>query len=386
MPESVKVLLIEDNRMEATQTLHWLGAAPGVPFEAECLGTLQDGVNRLAHGGIDIVLLDLNLPDSRGLDTFTALQEQAPQVPIVVLTGEYDESIGPSAVENGAQDYLVKQQANAATLNRVLRHAIARSRVKQARPAKAKQVIAFIGAKGGVGTTTTALNIALALAMQGKPVILVELRPTFGTLSSHLQGKPKANLRNLLDLNPNQIGVKELDATLCQGQAGLRILFGPQEVNESKEIDPLAAQAIVKGLSQMVDTLVLDLPCQPSPATEAAVRLSSFIAVVVEREPTAVAAGKTMVAQLQQWGEGGGIIGAMVVNRTIYPVPVEFGEIQAGMGCPVVGVVPWAATACLRAIREGAPLVVGQRENEAAFAFSDMAAKLAANKLVALHL
>jgi MinD-like ATPase involved in chromosome partitioning or flagellar assembly len=237
-----------------------------------------------------------------------------------------------------------------------------------------------------VGTTTTALNIALSLAMQGKAVVLAEMRSSFGTLSCHVRGTPKANLRNLLDLSADQIGIKELDGVLCQEQAGLRILYGPQHANEWKEIEFKQAQAIIKGLTQMVDTVVLDLPCHPSPATEAAIRLCSFIGVIVEREPGAVAAGKAMVAQLQQWGEGGGIIGAIVVNRTVYPVPMDFGEIQSGMGCPILGVVPWAATACLRAIREGAPLVIGQRENDAAFALSDIAQKIAANKLVAINL
>jgi hypothetical protein len=135
----------------------------------------------------------------------------------------------------------------------------------------------------------------------------------------------------------------------------------------------------------MADIVVLDLPYAPSPATEVAVRQCEFVSVIVEREPAAVAAGKNVVAQLQAWGEGGGIIGALVVNRNVYPVPMDFVEIRAGIGCPIVGVVPWAATACLRAIRERAPLVIGQRDNDAAFALSDIASKLAANKLVAIN-
>ena len=390
MPQTTKVLLIEDNRIEAAQTMHWLGAAPDAAFETECVDRLQAGLERLAQGGIDIVLLDLNLPDSRGLDTFVKLREQLPQVPVVVLTGEYDESVGPLAVEKGAQDYLVKQQADAGTLNRVLRHAIARHRVflagLKAHPAKQKRVIGFIGVKGGVGTTTTALNIALSLAIQGAPVILAELRPSFGTLSSHFHRNPKSSLKDLLVLSADRIGARELDAALCQDQAGLRVLFGPQLAGDAQEIAPQQADAIVRGLSQMAEILVLDLPTQPSAATEAAVRLCDFIAVVLEREPASVAAGKAMVSQLQAWGVGGGVLGAVIVNRTVYPVPIEIGEIQAGIGCPIIGMVPWAATACLRAIREGAPLVIAQRDNDAAMSLAEIAGKIAKYQLAALNL
>ncbi|HUY87934.1 MAG TPA: response regulator [Pirellulales bacterium] len=391
MSQTVKVLLIEDNRMEATQTVHWLNAAHDAPFEVECVDCLQAGLDRLAQGGIDIVLSDLNLPDSRGLETFAKLHGQAPEIPVVVLTGEYDESLGPLAVENGAEDYLVKQEANAGMLNRVMRHALARRRAllegrKQAPPAKIKRVIGLIGAKGGVGTTTTALNIALSLAVRGKPVILAELRPSFGVLSCHLHANPKGTLRGLLDLPAEQIGARQLDSVLCQDQAGLRVLFGPQHAEDSKEIAPQQAEAIVKGLSQLAEIVLLDLPSQPSCATEAAVRLCDFVAVVIEREPAAVAAGKEMVAQLQCWGVGSGLMGAVIVNRTVFPISMELAEIQTGMGCPIVGLIPWAATACLRALREGAPLVVGQRDNDASFSYAEIADKIAANKLVPLTL
>jgi len=160
MPDAIQVLLIEDNRIEARQTQHWL-TADGAGFAVECVDQLKLGLERLASDGIDIVLLDLNLPDSRGEATFDTLHAKFPEIPIVVLTGEYDESIGPSTVAKGAQDYLVKKTAGKDSLVRVLRYALARhqaqqARIEQLRGGKTGSVIGFLGAKGGVGTTTTA--------------------------------------------------------------------------------------------------------------------------------------------------------------------------------------------------------------------------------------
>ncbi len=128
MQELIKVLLIEDNRVEARQTQQWLGEANDGFFEVTWVEQLKQGLERIAAGGIDIVLLDLNLPDSQGLETFVKLHDQEPDIPIVVLTGEYDEAIGTSAIEKGAQDYLIKTQANSASLAHVLHYALGRHR------------------------------------------------------------------------------------------------------------------------------------------------------------------------------------------------------------------------------------------------------------------
>jgi MinD-like ATPase involved in chromosome partitioning or flagellar assembly/CheY-like chemotaxis protein len=382
MPTAIHVLLIEDNRLEARQTLHWLGVANDGEFEIEAVDRFQLGSDSLARGGIDMVLLDLNLPDSRGMETFFRLHEQFPLVPIVVLTGEYDDGIGPSAVEQGAQDFLVKQQADAPTLKRVIRHAVARQRAivergDQPQRGKSDRVIGFIGAKGGSGTTTTALNVALALAQRGKSVILVELRPSFGTLSCHWNWHPQNNLRRLLDLPADRIGTQELDAALTHSQFGLRILFGPQQPKEFKEIDPEQATAVVKFLSQMAEFVILDLPNQPSGATAAVVPLCNFVAVVTEREPAAVASGKATVNLLQSWGLGGNLVGAIVLNRTEFSIPMEFAEIESTMSCPIVGMVPWAANACLEALREGTPLVASPLDNDPALCLVEIAGKIA---------
>ena len=122
----INVLLIEDNRLEARQTQHWLAADKSAAFEVESVDTLRLAGERLAQARFDIVLLDLNLPDSSGLETFSKLHDRHSQVPIVVLTGEFDNSLGPAAMELGAQNYLVKQKADAASLTRVLHFALAR--------------------------------------------------------------------------------------------------------------------------------------------------------------------------------------------------------------------------------------------------------------------
>src|SRR5204862_1143637 len=87
---------------------------------------------RLAHSGVDVVLLDLGLPDSQGLDTFVRARRGAPNEPIVVISGLDDEQLALEAVRSGAQDYLVKGRIEGQLLARVLRYAIERKRAEEA--------------------------------------------------------------------------------------------------------------------------------------------------------------------------------------------------------------------------------------------------------------
>lgn len=124
--EHIRVLLIEDNPADAAFIEEMLSEAKDISFELEWKERLSIGLERLAKKGIDVVLLDLNLPDSRGFNTFAKALAQAPEIPIVVLTGLDDETLAIRAVRTGAQDYLIKKHVNSSLLVRTIRYAIAR--------------------------------------------------------------------------------------------------------------------------------------------------------------------------------------------------------------------------------------------------------------------
>jgi signal transduction histidine kinase len=121
-------LLVEDNNDDAVFIEETLSEAA---VQIERAERFSIALEKLAKGGIEAVLLDLSLPDAHGLDTISRLRSQAPSVPIVVLTGLNDEEAAVKAVEQGAQDYLIKGQANGVLLARSVRYAIQRHRAEQ---------------------------------------------------------------------------------------------------------------------------------------------------------------------------------------------------------------------------------------------------------------
>jgi diguanylate cyclase (GGDEF)-like protein/PAS domain S-box-containing protein len=121
------VLLIDANSEDERLFREELALIRDTPFSLEIAGTLADGLTRLRQGRIDVILLDLNLPDSLGLTTFLRLQPKAGLLPIIVLVGQVDEDLGVEAVERGALDYLIKQQIVSTLLGKALRYATERT-------------------------------------------------------------------------------------------------------------------------------------------------------------------------------------------------------------------------------------------------------------------
>ena len=122
----IKTLLIEDNPGDARLIQLMLTEASATSFLVEHVDRLSAGVEHLISGGFDIVLADLSLPDSHGLETFLRLHALAPQVPIIVLSGLNDTTVAVNAVHEGAQDFLIKGQVNGQLLVRAIRYAIER--------------------------------------------------------------------------------------------------------------------------------------------------------------------------------------------------------------------------------------------------------------------
>ncbi len=119
-----KVLLIEDNPGDARLIREMLAEEDGAPFDLRYATRLADGIEALGKEAPALVLLDLSLPDSFGLETFARVYAHSPGVPIIVLTGNDDQTVALSAVKGGAQDYLVKSRLERELLLRLMQYSI----------------------------------------------------------------------------------------------------------------------------------------------------------------------------------------------------------------------------------------------------------------------
>ena len=127
----LKLLLVEDNPGDARLIEEALADAGDDNFELEHVEDLASGGACLDSGDYQLVLLDLDLPDSVGLETFQRMRAHGPKTPFIVLTGLNDEGLALKAVQLGAQDYLIKGEAGGHLLVRAIRYAIEREQTQQ---------------------------------------------------------------------------------------------------------------------------------------------------------------------------------------------------------------------------------------------------------------
>jgi diguanylate cyclase (GGDEF)-like protein len=125
------VLLIEDNAGDARLIREMLSEEQGAPFDLRSVDRLSRGLEALSKQAASLVLLDLTLPDSHGIETFSKVYAHAPKVPIIVLSGNDDETLALYAVKSGAQDYLVKGRIDRELLMRAMQYAIERKRYQE---------------------------------------------------------------------------------------------------------------------------------------------------------------------------------------------------------------------------------------------------------------
>ncbi|MCD4783636.1 MAG: response regulator [Candidatus Eremiobacteraeota bacterium] len=156
----IRVLLIEDNSGDVRLIKEMLRGLGGSKFELSAANSLSKGLEFLSQGNsVDVLLLDLSLPDCRGLETFTRVYNENPDLPIVVLTGLNDEELGVRTVRDGAQDYLLKGQVDGHLLTRAVRYAIER---KHAQREKEKLIRELQSALSKIKTLSGLLPICSA--------------------------------------------------------------------------------------------------------------------------------------------------------------------------------------------------------------------------------
>jgi signal transduction histidine kinase len=168
---AIRALLVEDNAGDARLIREMLieaGAREVVTLQhADRLST---GLDALDARKIDVILLDLSLPDSSGLATFESAHAAAPNVPIVVLSGLDDEELAVRAVQEGAQDYLVKGRVDGGTILRSLRYAIERQRLEAARQDLERQRDEFFNSVShDLRTPVAAIKAAVGVVLANEP-------------------------------------------------------------------------------------------------------------------------------------------------------------------------------------------------------------------------
>lgn len=352
MKRLLTVLLIEDSPEFAELVQRWLAPKPNVEFALNWTDTLVAGLTRLEKGGIDVVLLDLGLPDCADGDTFARVQEHNATVPVIILSAGDTESLALQMVQRGAEDYIVKGECNAEVLSKALRYAVERcTRKVVARiPTRQGRVIGVLGAHGGAGATTFACNLALELRRQtSQGCLLADMQMDAGLVGFIMNAESQYSI---LDAAAN---IHRLDRSFWNGMVGhgpegLHFLRSPQlfGTDPGHVRDVHRAIAIVQ---TFYDWTVLDLGRLTSSSLAVLTELTELYLVTMTSVPALYEAKRTAGALTKAGIETSSL--RLVVNQITAKDEFSKVELSQLFGVPVYAKFPNATNDLAYACAEG---------------------------------
>jgi CheY-like chemotaxis protein/MinD-like ATPase involved in chromosome partitioning or flagellar assembly len=368
---AAKILIVDDDP-NALRLVSYGLQTEG--YEVTTAASGSEALARLASEKPDLIILDVMMPDMSGLEVCERIRanETTTRLPILMLSARGRVADRVTGLKSGADDYLPKPADTSELAARVGALLARASYASQ----PMGQVLAFIGAKGGVGTTTVAANVAAHIASRGKSVCLAELRPGAGVAAHILGLQPLADLGDLLARPLEEIGRQEIHDHLIPHASGLRLLAAPRGADGPCEITAGFVALLLQHLRSSMDYVLLDLPAAWSGANRAAVEQARFTAVLGEPGALALQCVKATLATLQRWRIMGDLVGLVLVNHGTSETPLLPAKIRAEAQANLVAVIPPMSDAGRSAVATGSPIVSSQPQHTAAVALRELGERL----------
>jgi Flp pilus assembly CpaE family ATPase len=336
------VLLIEDSPEYAELVQRWLSPRNGVEFILNWTDSLGAGLDRLARGGIDVILLDLGLPDSQGLGTFTTAKIRSSGVPIIVLSGADTESLALQMVQQGAQDYIVKSACNSDVLIKTLQYAVVRSSQRATEDIASDQgnLIGVMGAKGGVGATTFACNLAVELRRQtDQATLLADLDVNAGLVNFLMSTEAEYSILDAV-ANLHRLDLSCWDGIVAHGPGGVDIVQSPNLLGVD-DAHVRKIQHVLAPIRSFYRWTVLDLGRMTHLSLSLLGRVSELYLVTTESVPALYEAKRAIGGLIEAGFEADRL--RIIVNQVSTTLGFSGSELGRLFGVPVFAKLPGAA-------------------------------------------
>lgn len=305
----------------------------------------------------DLIVLDVMLPGLDGFEVCHRLRSgpATAQMPVLMLSAKGQEVDRQTGLKAGADEFLVKPVDRPKLLDTV-RDLLLRS---AARPQTRARVIAFIGSRGGVGTSTVATSVSVVLAGKGHSPILVDLCWTCGVVPALMGLKPAHTLADLFKAPNGGFSREDLEVVLTPHSTGVRLLSGEQTPEEYGRVTSAGIGALLQELGAMSDYIVIDVPASPSEIVAPALGKCDFVNLVTAPGPESLARIDSAAALLSKLGVDQKQMGIVVVNRAGMRPENDLSNVNSFDGFPLMGVIPYDPEECATAEARGIPVVSG---------------------------
>jgi pilus assembly protein CpaE len=309
-----------------------------------------------------LIILDVMMPDMDGYEVCRRLRADpsTKAIPIIMFTAKTLVDDKVAGFEAGADDYLTKPTHPAELASRV-KTILARS-VTQRRPEPAKgMTMGILGAKGGVGTTTLALNIGAALTLAGENPIVADFRLGCGSMGLLLGAGQSNGMANVLSKPASEIRPNVIENELIAHQSGLRALVSSARIKETQINYPVeSVLAVINNLRTMARHTIFDLGSGFNSSINRLQREMDQVILVVEPTPIDLAMAREILHELEPNSSPSGRVHIVAVTRTQSNLVTPWHEIEHTLGQELRAIISAAHDALFQAARAAVPVVISQ--------------------------
>ena len=353
-----KILIVDDD-IDTLKLVGLMLERQGYSIAVASNGAL--GLNKAAAERPDLILLDVMMPDMDGYEVTRRLRSDPAlaHIPIIMFTAKTMVDDKVAGFEAGVDDYLTKP-THPAELTAHVKAVLARAvQTRSVSPAEKAKVLAVLGARGGVGTTTLAINLAVILKSHGQDVVLAELNPGAGSMSYSLGLTGTHGLSTLLTRSLKDIHLRSVESELADHSTGIRVLLTasrPRETELEQAIPQL--EAVVRNLATMCTLLVLDLGSGLRPHVVPLLNMSDRAVLIVEPVYPAATLARNLLDDLQQSGISRHKISLALMTRERTSMQLPWQQVESDLGIELAGLVSPAPEQAHQADQSGTPLVL----------------------------
>ncbi|HML20198.1 MAG TPA: response regulator [Aggregatilinea sp.] len=377
---SERILIVDDD-VDSLKLIGLMLQRQG--YEVLVASTGQQALAKAKNDRPDLIILDIMMPDMDGYEVCRRLRHDptTQPIPIIMFTARAMVDDKVAGFEAGADDYLTKPTHPAELASRI-KAILARSAAQNRAAGSHALTVGFIGAKGGLGTTTLAVNVAAALG-QNDPTILTDFRPGVGTIGLSLGFGRSTGIANLLSRPASEITPRAIENEIATHNSGLRLLLSSARPKETLlMITPDSASMIVRHLRTLARNVVVDLG--PSLTRLSARILQEAELTVLTVEPTRI--GLTMandlMHELDQIGISESRISIVLVNRAQSSLAVPWQEAEKILNHPMTAIISPAPEVAFQAAEAGVPIVLFQPNAIVASQFTKLAEEISTRSRV----
>jgi pilus assembly protein CpaE len=352
-----KILIIDDD-IDTLKLVGLMLERQGYDIAVASNGTL--GLSKASTELPDLILLDIMMPDLDGYEVTKRLRSDhsLAHIPIIMFTAKTMVDDKVMGFEAGVDDYLTKP-THPAELTAHVKAVLARTAQARTEPSEKARSIAFLGTRGGLGTTTLALNASIALQHRGHDVLLAEMCPGQGTLALDLNILEPIGLTNLLTRSLKDIHLRSVDSEIYSHKTGLRLLLAGSRPRDTELEQALPQmEAVVGNLAAMCTTVVLDIGSGLRPQTHPLLRTCDRIILVVEPiHPTNLIA-QALVEELETRGVPRHKISLALITKERTSLQIPWQQVSTDLNLELAGIISPAPEQAHQASQTGTPLIV----------------------------